>query len=259
MFEAINQNSALSQRACFKPLLTSIAVHAVLAGMVVVVPLLMFQRIPEHETLTMLWKIPDKIMSILPAPPPVKSKRASGGQIEKASAGYRTNISADEMIEPKNIPITLPVPSGDLPALSAGDALSALGEGSGSETVGVGPGAGAAALLPAEVLSPLEIPDPPVSKKIVRTGVLNPSKLILQVAPVYPKLAIQGHASGPVSLEVTIDEEGNVSEIAIIKGHILLREAAVEAVKKWKYTPTIQNGEPIPIRGIITVIFSLRQ
>ncbi|MEJ2109047.1 MAG: energy transducer TonB [Acidobacteriota bacterium] len=259
MFEIISRNSALSQRACIRPLLTSIAVHAVVAGMIVIAPLLIFRQIPENDALTFLFKIPDKLIPIFPNPPPVQSKIASTGQSEESSAGYRINISTTDMTEPKNIPKIIPVPSGELPLFRAGDALSALGDGSGSVRVGGETGAGWSTLLTAEVLPPLEMPQPPVQKKILRTGALNPAKLILRVPPKYPELASRVGISGVVKLEAIIDEEGNVTNITVLEGHVLLQNAAVEAVRQWKYSPTIQNGEPIPIRGLIRIIFSLQR
>jgi protein TonB len=57
---------------------------------------------------------------------------------------------------------------------------------------------------------------------------------------------------------VTVDEEGNVSEIKVESGHPLLRDSAVQAVKQWKYSPTLLNGEPVPVIATVTVIFNLR-
>ena len=67
------------------------------------------------------------------------------------------------------------------------------------------------------------------------------------------------HVSGIVTLEAAIDEEGRVSNVTVLEGHPLLRAAAVEAVRQWRFTPTIQNGEPIPIIATIKLIFRLKQ
>ena len=59
-------------------------------------------------------------------------------------------------------------------------------------------------------------------------------------------------------LEVTVDEEGNVSDIRVLRGHPLLEEEAVRAVRQWKYSPTLLSGEPVPVIATVTVIFNLR-
>ena len=89
-------------------------------------------------------------------------------------------------------------------------------------------------------------------------GNVQESKLIRRVAPVYPELAKRARVQGKVVLVVTVDEEGNVSDIRVSTGHPLLNEAAISAVKQWKYSPTLLNGEPVPVIATVTVIFNLK-
>jgi protein TonB len=84
------------------------------------------------------------------------------------------------------------------------------------------------------------------------------SLLIRRVEPKYPELARRARISGVVILKVTVDEEGDVSEVRVLRGLPLLQEAAVEAVRQWKYSPTYLNGEPVPVSAAVTVIFNLR-
>ena len=56
-------------------------------------------------------------------------------------------------------------------------------------------------------------------------------------------------------LQVRVDQEGNVSDVSVVKGHPLLRDAAVEAVRQWKYSPTLMKGEPVPVITTVTVPF----
>ena len=87
-------------------------------------------------------------------------------------------------------------------------------------------------------------------------GNVQESKLIRRVEPVYPELAKRARVEGRVLLVVTVDEEGNVSEIRVIGGHQLLVEAALSAVRQWKYSPTLVNGEAVPVITTVTVRFS---
>jgi TonB family protein len=101
----------------------------------------------------------------------------------------------------------------------------------------------------------------PIIKRVKREpirvgGNVQESKLIRRVEPVYPELAKQARVQGRVVLVVTVDEEGNVSEIKVTRGHPLLYEEAVAAVRQWKYSPTLLNGEPVPVIATVTVTFS---
>ncbi len=57
---------------------------------------------------------------------------------------------------------------------------------------------------------------------------------------------------------VTVNEEGEVADVKVMRGHPLLDEEAVRAVKLWRYSPTLLNGEPVPVIAMVTVIFSLK-
>jgi TonB family protein len=62
--------------------------------------------------------------------------------------------------------------------------------------------------------------------------------------------------SGVVILQVVVDENGMVESIKVLRGHPLLDEAAVDAVKQWRYSQTLLNGEPVPVVATVTVIFN---
>ena len=60
-------------------------------------------------------------------------------------------------------------------------------------------------------------------------------------------------------LEATLDEHGNVDRLKVLRSVPLLDEAALQAVRRWRYTPTLLNGRPVPVLMTITVRFSLRR
>jgi Ca-activated chloride channel homolog len=100
-------------------------------------------------------------------------------------------------------------------------------------------------------------PPPPVRREPIRIGGnLQESKLIRKVDPVYPELAKQAKVSGTVSLELNVDENGNVSNARVLNGHVLLNQMAIDAVKQWKYSPTLLNGTPIPVIATANVAFN---
>ena len=80
----------------------------------------------------------------------------------------------------------------------------------------------------------------------------------VDVKPVYPPLAQESRVQGVVILEAMIDPEGNVADAKVLRGQPLLNDAAVEAVRQWRYTPTLLNGVPVPVIMTVTVSFTLQ-
>ncbi len=88
-------------------------------------------------------------------------------------------------------------------------------------------------------LSPREVPAP-----------------VRRVDPVYPPDAVENNIEGTVIIQLTVDEKGNVSQYKIVSGgHKLLNNAAVDAVKQWKYAPYVKEGRPQPVRFSVVLDF----
>jgi protein TonB len=106
---------------------------------------------------------------------------------------------------------------------------------------------------------PSEPPPPPAAPVTPSRvgGDIRPPRKIADVAPVYPELARAARVSGVVIIEATIDEEGNVRDARVLRSIPLLDRAAVEAVRQWRFTPTVLNGQVIPIVMTVTVNFRL--
>jgi len=81
------------------------------------------------------------------------------------------------------------------------------------------------------------------------------ANLISQVPPVYPEVAKQARIQGVVVLEVEINKEGSVDNARVLSGHPLLTQAALDAVKQWRYKPTFMNNEPVPVVTTVMVNF----
>lgn len=108
-----------------------------------------------------------------------------------------------------------------------------------------------------------DAPPPPKeakSKAPVRVGgrVREP-QLIKRIEPNYPPLARQTHMQGVVVIDAILDEHGNVVEMKVVSGPPLLIQAAVDAVKLWKYQPTYLNDQPVAVQMNIVVNFRLAQ
>ncbi len=94
----------------------------------------------------------------------------------------------------------------------------------------------------------------------VRVGgnIRTPIK-VHDVKPVYPAEAMAAGIQGIVIVEGRIDCDGNIADVRVLRGMPMLSDAAVGAVKQWKYRPTLLNGVPIPVVMTMTVTFSLRE
>jgi len=90
-------------------------------------------------------------------------------------------------------------------------------------------------------------------------GRVRPPKAIIQVHPEYPPLARQARVQGQVQIDAILDEQGNVVEMKVVSGPPLLYQAAVDALRKWKYEPTYLNEQPIAVQMIVTITFQLGQ
>lgn len=81
--------------------------------------------------------------------------------------------------------------------------------------------------------------------------------LLRKVTPQYPPLAKQARIQGTVVLSALIGKDGSIQNLHVVSGHPMLTNAALEAVKEWKYKPYILNGEPVEVETTINVNFSL--
>ncbi|HSE47798.1 MAG TPA: TonB family protein [Terriglobales bacterium] len=83
----------------------------------------------------------------------------------------------------------------------------------------------------------------------------TPAQVVTQVMPKYPDMARTMKASGSVQLEASIGKDGSVKGVKVLSGHTLLRDAAAQAVRQWKYKPATLNGEPVESTVQVTVKF----
>lgn len=81
--------------------------------------------------------------------------------------------------------------------------------------------------------------------------------LILRVQPDYPSLARQVRVQGQVVLRAIISREGTIEKLHVLSGHPMLVQAAVDAVRQWRYRPYVLNGEPVEVETEVKVNFVL--
>jgi len=89
-------------------------------------------------------------------------------------------------------------------------------------------------------------------------GDVKPAKMISSVPPIYPMLAKNQHVSGNVLVDALIDATGHVTATKIVSGPTLLHQAAIDALKQWKYQPATLDGKPVPMHLTVTIQFRLQ-
>ena len=99
-------------------------------------------------------------------------------------------------------------------------------------------------------------PTPPTQNLEQVPESVSQSRATTKVKPVYPPTAKKMNATGKVEVEIMISEAGLVIEAAAISGHIALRNAAVEAARKWIFKPAMLNGAPVRVKSVLTFVFA---
>jgi periplasmic protein TonB len=247
MFESVRQETEQDGMRYAASLFVSLGVHALLICALVVVPLVFFNVLQAQELLTFLIEPPQ--------PPPEPPAPRPPVQASAARQPGELIRYGDPVGIPKGIP---PVNDADSGVVDPGIALLQI---PGLEGSGLNGGIGKSFAGMISEPPRLEEPKKPTTKPAtpIRVGVLEQSKLIYKMNPIYPVLAVKAHVQGSVILEAVVNEEGDVSTLKVLSGHILLVDAAMQAVKQWRYSPTILNGEPVPVIATVTVVFRLNQ
>ncbi len=96
----------------------------------------------------------------------------------------------------------------------------------------------------------------PPSKVSISAGIAG-GLLVKRSAPVYPQIAKEARVSGSVVIQATISTTGAVENAHVVNGPTMLRQAALDAVKTWRYRPYLLDGQPVEVETTVNVVFSL--
>ncbi len=91
------------------------------------------------------------------------------------------------------------------------------------------------------------------------SGMVEAGLLLNRTIPVYPPIAKATGTQGTVVLQATISRSGTIENLHAVSGPSLLQQAALDAVKNWKYRPYLLDGAPVDVETTVNVIFTLRQ
>lgn len=208
----------------------SLLAHTAIVVAVVVVPLVAADALPalaSHITFS----------SITPVVPP-----------EPPRPRVRPPVDTPA-VNPDAAPTEAPQGIGDEPPIADPVQTADLGTG----VIFGGVEGGADSLAP----PPPPPPDPTPRKVPVGGDVRAPQKLH-DAAPVYPAIAIAARVQGVVIIQATIGVDGQVIDATVLRSIPLLDQAALDAVRQWRYTATRLNGVPVAVVMTVTVNFQLR-
>ncbi len=222
----------------------SLSVQCLAVGVVLLIPLLHPDSLRIPDPLQ-----PHLIRTWITQPPLPPQHMAARTSAITAPAAPRPFVYTPPNAHSTTAPQSIEMPTGDPePGVWAGPAGASFGP-----------------ALTTTVALPPVAPKPvvPVSPKSVPTGPLKVSegvaaaKLIFGPAPIYPHLAVAARSQGIVRLEAVIATDGSIRNLRVVSGPPLLVNAAVEAVRQWRYHPTLLNGVAVEVLTEIDVNFTL--
>lgn len=237
--------TGLGRRAALLPL--SVAAHAAALALALLVPVFRPGDLPAPVGRVVDWPVP-----VTPTPPPpVRPHDAPA----RAAAAPRPAPSPPS--QPEEPAVAPPAPGPPIsidnpPGIPAPDAPTPCL--ANCDPAGVGSGDG-----------PRDRPTGPGDTEGTGThpiragGKIKPPTRVVYVPPAYPEIARAAGVSAMVVLECTIDPAGHVADVRVVTGHPLLNDAALTAVRQWRYTPTLLNDVPVPVLMTVTVRFVARR
>lgn len=229
--------------------LTSVTVQTLLLAFGLILPLLFTEALPKQQLLTFL---------IAPPPPPPPPPPAAEVPIARILRKVDTDLMDGRLRSPSRIPEKVQMireEEAPPPLMSSGGVIGGVPGGI--------PGGQLGGVIGGIVASTSKLPLPnlvPVAPKRVRVsqGVIA-GMAIHKVTPEYPLLARQARIQGDVVLSAIVSREGVVENLQVVSGHPFLIEAAVAAVKQWRYRPFLVSGEPVEVETRIVVTFKFSQ
>lgn len=233
----------LARRTRRRSMLLSTGIQVALLSAAVVAPLL------AGETLPLIINDPPipapRGIRLAPVPPAVGNPVHNAGR-RKPRPGFFQPIEIPKDIPPVNDVGNRGAPEADI----AGNAPIGVPDGIPGLNL---PQYDHDARPPAPIALRDEQPRGPV---IVSKGA-QAAKLIYKVEPRYPALARQIRLEGNVELRAIIATDGTVQNLEVVSGHPLFIEATLQAVRQWRYQPTLLSDKPVEVQTYITVIFRL--
>jgi protein TonB len=105
--------------------------------------------------------------------------------------------------------------------------------------------------------APLPVVKAPVPNKIIVSQGVMAGSILSRPEPAYPAIAKQARIQGTVILSATISRAGTIENLTVVSGPAMLAQAAMDAVRNWRYRPYLLNGQPVEVQTLVNVTFTL--
>jgi periplasmic protein TonB len=248
LVEILLDDTSIHQRRSPLDWVASFGVHIAILSVFMILPLY-FTTGLDFQKLNLTF-LAAPVMPAAPPPPPAAPAVPRAAHVTPPKV-----LSPGQLMAPSFIPKAIAPP--DSAGTPPDEALLGMAGG----VPGGVPGGMAGGVIGGVIGGvPKGVPPPPVAagpRAPVRVGGdVKPPRLLFGPEPDYPLLAKQSRLSGVVVIDAIIDEHGNVKGMRVISGHPLLIPAALSAVSKRRYEPTVLDGEPTPIDLRVEVSFS---
>jgi protein TonB len=246
MFEVFTAQPRQGRSAT--PVVVSIVGHALVLGLVIVIPLLYAtDSLPKVPSMmAFVAAMPEAAPPPPPPPPPPPQAPAAP---EKA---VPKTLPADAFAAPVEAPADI---RPELPGLAQRDVVAGVEGG----VIGGVQGGIVGGLIAAPPPPPPPPPPPAVKQPVRIGGNIQAPALVKRVEPVYPDIALVAKVTGLVILEASVGVDGTVESVRVLRSVKFLDQAAVDAVKQWKYSPLVLNGVPTPFVLSVTLNFSVKE
>jgi len=226
------------------PLLLSTSAQAAVIALIFVLPLLfMTERLPEVPTMM-------AFVADMPAPPPPPPPPPAAVQPKQATPKPEAAAQQNQFIAPLEEPAEIALPDDE------GSDAGVPGGVEGGIPGGVA--GGVVGGLPEAPPPPPPAPTPTTRTPVRIGGQIKQPQLLKRIEPEYPPLAVKAHIQGIVILEATVNEDGAVAEVRLLRSAnpLLDREAEI-ALRQWRYSPLDLNGTHVPFVLTVTLSFFL--
>jgi protein TonB len=222
-----------------------VALHAIATTALIAVPLLVSSDLPGPPNAVRAFFVEPMVA---PPPPPPPPAPVTGSMEARAAPTPPRSDPTEQLTAPVEIPSRLWAEEGLDLGIAGGVPGGVAGGVPGGVVGGVVGGLPAAAPSAPPALAPVRV-----------GGEIKEPVKVHHVDPVYPKVARDASVEGIVIIEALIDATGRIAEARVLRGVPILDEAALEAVRRWEYTPTLLDGVPTPVLMTITVTFRLKR
>jgi protein TonB len=215
-------------------MVVTLAMNGTVLAILVLIPLVFPDALPRHMIATLL--VAPEAPKPEPPPEPLRQRTAAPGSHSEYDNGRIT--------APPSIPTRIrmfnapehPIPNDFALNLGSGmpDGNSPFGNG-----------------------HPVTVVHPPVPASIRLSSKLVEGNIVYKSIPQYPAIAKAVGAQGTIVLQAMISKTGTIENLHVISGPPMLQQAAIDAVKTWRYKPYMLNGQAVEVETTVNVIFKL--